>query len=106
MPRLPRLGELLLVPAGAALAEMVAAVARSLGWSSGILPVAAAGGFVLSAAVVLRRMIDCLDRQGYHVNVTPVTEPVRGAVILAERQLSTIPRQSPTSVVDDQASHT
>ena len=39
----------LLPPAGAALAETVAAVARSLGWPGGPLPLAAAGSFLLSA---------------------------------------------------------
>ena len=45
----PETGEQLLIPAGAALAETVAAVARSLGWTSGVLPLAVAGGFLLSA---------------------------------------------------------
>ena len=29
-------------------------------------------------------MIDCLTQKGYQVSVTPVPDPVRGAVILAE----------------------
>ena len=87
----PEVSEQLLVPAGAALAEIVTAVARSLGWSSGRLPLAVAGGFLLSATVVLQAMIDRLNRQGYQVDVTPVTEPVRGAVILAERGVTTMP---------------
>jgi N-acetylglucosamine kinase-like BadF-type ATPase len=84
----PETGEQLLIPAGAALAETVAAVARSLGWASGALPLAVAGGFLLSAAIVRQGMIDQLIRQGYQVDVTPVTDPVRGAVILAERALT------------------
>ena len=32
-------------------------------------------------------MIDDLTRRGYQVAVTPVADPVRGAVILAERVL-------------------
>jgi len=81
-------GARLLAPAGAALAEMVAAVARSLGWPSGVLPLAAAGGFLLSAATVRQAMIDGLTRQGYQPAVTPVPDPARGAVILAERALA------------------
>ncbi len=68
---------------------MVAAVARSLGWMSGVLPLAAAGGFLLSAAIVRQGIINHLSRQGYQVTVTPVTDPVRGAVILAEQVVST-----------------
>jgi N-acetylglucosamine kinase-like BadF-type ATPase len=87
----PEVGEQLLVPAGAALAEIIVAVARSLGWSSGRFPLAVAGGFLLTATVVFQGMIDRLNRQGYQVDVTPVTDPVRGAVILAERALTTVP---------------
>jgi N-acetylglucosamine kinase-like BadF-type ATPase len=83
----PEIGELLLRPAGAALGEIVAAVARSLAWPEGMLPLAAAGGFLLSATVVRQEMINELSRRGYQVTVTPVAEPVRGAVILAERAL-------------------
>jgi N-acetylglucosamine kinase-like BadF-type ATPase len=78
----------LLVPAGAALAVMVAAVARALGWSSGELPLAAAGGFLLSATAVRQAMIDDLVPRGYQPAVTLVPDPVRGAVILAERALA------------------
>jgi N-acetylglucosamine kinase-like BadF-type ATPase len=84
----PEITELLLRPAGAALAETVAAVARSLGWSAGALPLAAAGSFLLSADFVRHAMIDDLSRLGYLVTLTPVPDPVRGAVILAERALS------------------
>jgi N-acetylglucosamine kinase-like BadF-type ATPase len=78
----------LLVPAGAALAEMVVAVARSLDWQSGPLAVAAAGGFLLSANVVLEEMVSGILRHGYQVTLTRVTHPVRGAVVLAERAMS------------------
>jgi N-acetylglucosamine kinase-like BadF-type ATPase len=81
-------GARLLAPAGAALAEMVAAVARSLGWPSGVLPLAAAGGFLLSAAAVHQAMIDSLAQRGYPAVVTPVPDPARGAIILAERALA------------------
>jgi N-acetylglucosamine kinase-like BadF-type ATPase len=87
----PEIGERLLVPAGAELAEIVGAVARALGWSSGPLPLAMAGGFLLSATIVRQGMIDKLGRQGYQVDVSPVAEPVRGAIILAERALAAVP---------------
>jgi N-acetylglucosamine kinase-like BadF-type ATPase len=87
----PDTGEQLLIPAGAALAETVAAVARSLDWTSGVLPLAVAGGFLLSAAIVRQTMIDDLTRRGYQVAMTPVADPVRGAVILAQRMLNTEP---------------
>ena len=48
----PGVAQRLLVPAGAALADTVAAVARALGWPSGELPLAAAGGFLLSATTL------------------------------------------------------
>jgi N-acetylglucosamine kinase-like BadF-type ATPase len=78
----------LLRPAGAALAETVAAVARSLGWPSGPLPLAAAGSFLLSAAAVRRAMLDDLAARGYQPALTAVPEPARGAVILAGRALA------------------
>lgn len=81
-------GARLLAPAGAALAETVAAVARSLGWSSGVLPLAMAGGFLLSATAVRQTMVDDLTQLGYQPVVTPVPDPARGAVILAERALA------------------
>ena len=77
----------LLPPAGAALAEIVAAVARSLGWTCGPLPLAAAGGFLLSATAVRQAMIDGLVGRGYQPALTAVPEPARGAVILAARSL-------------------
>jgi N-acetylglucosamine kinase-like BadF-type ATPase len=83
----PELGVRLLVPAGAALAEMVIAVARSLGWSCGELPLAVAGSFLLSATLVLETLIGSLRQQGYHAGVVRVPDPVRGAVVLAERSL-------------------
>ena len=78
----------LLLPAGAALAEIVAAVARSLGWTSGPLPLAAAGSFLLSATAVRQAMIDGLVGRGYQPALTAVPEPARGAVILAGRALA------------------
>ncbi len=35
-------------------------------------------------------MIDDLTRQGYQLTVTPVADPVRGAVILAECALASV----------------
>jgi N-acetylglucosamine kinase-like BadF-type ATPase len=82
----PELGERLLMTAGAALADIVSATARSLGWSRGMLPLVAAGGFLLSATIVFQAMIDRLSRQA-----TQVTDPVRGAIILAERAAGALP---------------
>jgi N-acetylglucosamine kinase-like BadF-type ATPase len=84
----PEVTKRLLSPAGRALAEMVVAVARTLGWSRGVLPLAAAGGFLLSAAPVLEALSDGLTSEGYQAAVTLVPDPVRGAVQLAERSLS------------------
>jgi N-acetylglucosamine kinase-like BadF-type ATPase len=84
----------LLLPAGAALAEIIAAVARSLGWPSGPLPLAAAGSFLLSATAVRRAMIDDLIGRGYQPALTTVPEPARGAVILAGRALADEARES------------
>jgi N-acetylglucosamine kinase-like BadF-type ATPase len=78
----------LLLPAGAALAEIVAAVARSLGWPSGPLPLAAAGRFLLSAPTVRRAMIDDLIGRDYQPALTTVPEPARGAILLAGRALA------------------
>ena len=80
----------LLVPAGAALAEIVAAAARSLGWPSGPLPMAAAGSFLLSASAVRQAMLDDLAARGYRPELTPVPDPARGAVILAGRALAVV----------------
>jgi N-acetylglucosamine kinase-like BadF-type ATPase len=82
----------LLLPAAAALAEIIAAVARSLGWPSGPLPLAAAGSFLLSATAVRRAMIDDLIGRGYQPALTAVPEPAHGAVILAGRALADDPR--------------
>ena len=66
----------------------VAAVARSLGWPCGGLPLAAAGGFLLSATAVRQAMLDGLAERGYQPALTLVTDPVRGALILAERAMN------------------
>jgi N-acetylglucosamine kinase-like BadF-type ATPase len=81
--------EFLLAPAGRALAEMVVAVARSLEFSSNVLPLGAAGSFLLSATAVRQAMIDGVTRLGYQPAVTLVPHPVGGAVLLAEKALAT-----------------
>jgi N-acetylglucosamine kinase-like BadF-type ATPase len=75
----------ILPAAGRALAEQVMAVARALGWTSGPLPLAMAGGFLLAAAPVTQALLDALGAAGYQVTATPVPEPVLGAVVIARR---------------------
>jgi N-acetylglucosamine kinase-like BadF-type ATPase len=84
---LPETGASLLRSAGAALAEMVAATARSLDWTSGLLPLAMAGSFLLATKPVQQAMIDQLTRDGYQMDIGAVTDPVRGALVLAEQVL-------------------
>ena len=74
-------------PAGVALAEMVMAVAGSLDFPKQNLPLALAGGFLLHTEEVERGLLDALALKGYELKITRVQEPVRGAVILAEKQL-------------------
>jgi hypothetical protein len=88
----PEVVDLLLVPAGSALAEQAAAVARALDWSPGVLPLAMAGGFLLSASPVARALRDGLTVAGHDVVATAVPDPVRGAVVLAEAVLTTSTR--------------
>lgn len=87
----PETADQLLTTAGTALGEIVSAVARSLGWTSGTFPLAVAGSFLLSAELVRQRMIGYLMRQGYEPNITVVTDPVRGALLLAEQALTPTP---------------
>ena len=84
----PEIGKQLLIPAGAALAEIIAATARALGWNAGELPLAMAGGFLLASKLVQQAIADQLTRLGYKLNITSVTDPVQGAVVLAERALT------------------
>jgi N-acetylglucosamine kinase-like BadF-type ATPase len=77
------IAEELLRPAGAELAEMVMAAAKTLGFESGALPVAMAGGLLLSAPDVALSMLECLQGQGYDPVANRVTEPARGALVLA-----------------------
>lgn len=83
----PEVERMILEPAGRELALAVAAVARSLGWDSGPVPLAMAGGFLLSTPAVAASLCNHLGRLGYQVSPTPVPEPVLGAVLLARRAL-------------------
>jgi N-acetylglucosamine kinase-like BadF-type ATPase len=84
----PELAAEILDPAARDLAEMVAAVARNLGWHSGHLPLAKAGGFLLGCARIAATLCEELQRMGYRVEPTLVPEPVRGALVLAGRELA------------------
>jgi len=77
----------ILGPAGADLAEMVIAVARSLGLPRGSLPLALAGSFLLGSDVVVNSLLNGLESAGFHPMVTRVPEPVRGAMLIAQRRL-------------------
>lgn len=79
----PTIVDDLLEPAGRDLAEMVSAVACALGLVEGFLPLALAGGFLLSATQVERSLLDHLRRSGYEPHATRVVEPAQGAIILA-----------------------
>ena len=68
---------------------MVGAVGQSLGWTSGLLPLAIAGGFLLSANLVRQRLTEQLMQQGYQLDITLVTEPVRGALFLPNNRSCT-----------------
>jgi len=75
----------ILEPAGRELAEAVAAVARSLGWTNGPIPLGMAGGFILSSQVVSDSLLDHLRGLGYQPTTTRVDQPVLGAVMIALR---------------------
>ncbi|HEY2155142.1 MAG TPA: BadF/BadG/BcrA/BcrD ATPase family protein [Isosphaeraceae bacterium] len=85
----PQLKSEILDPAAFELAEMAAAVARNLGWHSGRLPLAIAGGFLLGCEHLATRLRELLEGFDYEVEATRVPEPVRGALILARRGLET-----------------
>jgi N-acetylglucosamine kinase-like BadF-type ATPase len=80
----------LLGPAGAALGEQALTVARRLDFpvAPSVLPLALAGGFLLSAAPVSEALANALTRAGYSVAPCLVPAPVLGALLLAERALS------------------
>ncbi len=79
----------ILEPAGADLARMVGATARSLGLDpgGGPLPLAMAGSFLLGCGAVARVLVHRLIEGGHDVRATPVPEPVEGALVLARRAL-------------------
>lgn len=78
----PEVGAIL-ARAGESLAELAAAVARSLSFEGGPFPLAMAGGFLLSAPLVASSLLAALEREGLRAVVTTVGEPVLGAVVLA-----------------------
>ncbi len=75
----------ILEPAGRDLAEMVIAVARNLGILDGALPLALAGGFLLSATQVELSLLGTLRQAGYEPHVNRVAEPAQGGLVLARR---------------------
>ena len=77
----------LLEPAGVDLGLAVLAVARSLGWINGVLPLALAGGFLLRAAAVRHSLLEYLQGRGYDPLASLVADPVEGALVLARRGL-------------------
>jgi N-acetylglucosamine kinase-like BadF-type ATPase len=84
----PSIGEELLRPAGSDLAEIASAAARTLGWDSGSLPLALAGGLLLSSPIIVRSLLDHLRARGYDPIPAPVPDPALGALLLARRALS------------------
>jgi N-acetylglucosamine kinase-like BadF-type ATPase len=84
----PSIAEGLLRPAGAELAAMAIAAAQAIGWNSGPLPLAMAGGFLLSSEVVRQALVDQLRVHGFDPVAAPVTEPARGALVLARHALT------------------
>lgn len=83
----PSIGLELLRPGGIELAQMAIAAAQAVGWNSGPLPLALAGGFLLSSQIVGQALINDLRVHGFDPMSTPVTEPARGALVLARQEL-------------------
>jgi N-acetylglucosamine kinase-like BadF-type ATPase len=77
----------ILAPAGVDLADMALAVARSLDWPRGPLPVALAGSFVLNTPEVARILLATIAEAGYEPQPSAVHDPARGAIVLALREL-------------------
>jgi N-acetylglucosamine kinase-like BadF-type ATPase len=84
----PSIAEELLRPAGSELAGMAIAAAQAVGWNSGPLPLAMAGGFLLSSAAISEALVDELRVHGFDPVSAPVTEPARGALVLARQELA------------------
>jgi N-acetylglucosamine kinase-like BadF-type ATPase len=83
----PALAVDILEPAGYELAELVAGVARNLGWQGGPLPLALAGSFLLGCPIVSGVLLDRLVAKGFEVEARTVPRPVEGALVLARREL-------------------
>jgi N-acetylglucosamine kinase-like BadF-type ATPase len=83
----PALAVDILEPAGHELAELVAGVARNLGWQGGPLPLALAGSFLLGCSIVSGVLLDRLVAKGFEVDARTVPRPVEGALVLARREL-------------------
>lgn len=78
----------ILDPAGYELGQAALAVTRALDWQEPVLPLALAGGFLLSARPVLDAMIGYLNKfAGHELATATVPEPVLGAVLLARKEL-------------------
>ncbi|HEV3163994.1 MAG TPA: BadF/BadG/BcrA/BcrD ATPase family protein [Isosphaeraceae bacterium] len=81
----------ILEPAGRDLGEMVVAVAHALGWDEADdvaeLPLALAGGFLLSAPSVSGALLRALEDEGYPAVAMEVPQPVRGAILLARKAM-------------------
>ncbi len=76
----------LLEPAGEGLADAARAVAERLGLAREGLPLAIAGGFVLSSEPVSRALRQGLARSGFATVARRVEEPISGAIVLARRE--------------------
>jgi N-acetylglucosamine kinase-like BadF-type ATPase len=84
----PAVASWVLEPAGYELGRTALAVARALQWDQPVLPLAMAGGFLLSAAPVAEAMLAYLRRfSGMKVEESRVAGPVAGAIVLARRAL-------------------
>jgi N-acetylglucosamine kinase-like BadF-type ATPase len=74
-------------PAGIELAQMARAAARAVGWESGPLDLALAGGFLLSSTAVRQALLENLRAEGYDPTTSSVPEPAVGALTLSLRML-------------------
>ena len=77
----------ILQTAGEALAAMVVDVANDLDWSDTLFPFAITGGILLNADLVKQSMLESLKAQGLQPEVTSVSDPTEGAVLMARRLL-------------------
>lgn len=85
----PEVVSWILEPAGYDLGQTALAVARALGWSSPVLPLAMAGSFLLSTPVVVDAMIGYLAAVGkLQALDARVPEPVAGAITLARLHIN------------------